>query len=100
MTVSAIQTFTSGKTKLIDLFVCKGEWLSWTRQHRTVELQPAFPRGGRSDGLLDGREDQRACRTASFCGFFTELAMQVPRNVDAGPNAVGLHLPSILTGAT
>src|ERR1035438_5765169 len=100
MTVSAIQTFTSGKTKLIDLFVCKGEWLSWARQHRTVEPQPTFPGGGRSDGLLDGRQDKRTCRTAPLRGFFTELAMQVPRNVDARPNAVGLHLPSILTGAT
>jgi hypothetical protein len=91
MTASAIQTFTSGKTKLIDFFVCEGEWFSSAGQQRSVKLQPAFPRRGSSHGLLNGREDKGARRTAPLCGFFAKLPVQATRDVDAGPNAVRLH---------
>src|ERR1700684_3963801 len=100
MTASAIQTFTSGKTKLIDLFICEGEGFFSSAEQRTVELHPAFPRCGRSHGLLDRREDKRARRAAPLCRFFTELPVQATRDVDAGPNAVRLHLPLLCFKAT
>jgi len=66
---SASQTFTSGKTKFVDLLVRDGDWFSKLNQ-RPIQVQTSASTTRGFDSLFDGRKDQLTGRATLPDSFF------------------------------
>src|SRR5579883_558130 len=96
---SASQTLTSGKLdEVIYLLVRQVEGLSERGHNGRIEGQPALRTRslGFCDHLLNPVQNELPRGAALAGGGFTQLAVQRPRDIHAGPNRLGvLHTPSL-----
>src|SRR6266545_774329 len=91
---SASQTLTSGKlNEAMDLFVREIDAPAGRRNQGRIQTEP--PRRASWFGLLNGPrntgQDQLARGTAPASRRFTQPPVEVPWQIDAGADKIGLH---------